>query len=294
MAFPENETRPSRTIVASPFPRSREALLYRSEWKRIGNGQYRGPTVREAASLMSFPITYQFLGNLGAKWKLVGNAVCPLVARALAIHVCKSFGIRHYSLWRPLAKETTTPVPNLNTFAATTYSCPPVRMHMARFRSHIIKSGGTTIALANYNLTKRKSKADGKWRCFVTQGIGKGFKVRQIIPSRMQRIQQFVEALPSGTKYVEEIKNGFSTHIPSALVLQRLYETNAEAEGDRLAPARLLERARNVVYSHSSIDELVKSPPYTFHRDVVPKSQVFALFAVCHIASMANGVKERA
>ena len=29
------------------------------------------------ASIMGFPITFQFKGSEGIKWRLVGNAVCP-------------------------------------------------------------------------------------------------------------------------------------------------------------------------------------------------------------------------
>src|SRR5713226_4238498 len=40
MSFPERNDKPSRTVVASVFPRARETLLYNSEWKRKGNGEY--------------------------------------------------------------------------------------------------------------------------------------------------------------------------------------------------------------------------------------------------------------
>src|SRR5690606_38400275 len=87
MSFPENENRPSRTITATKIGTSREAIIYESEYPRIGNGQFRTPTVREAACIMGFPITYQFLGGETTKWRLVGNAVCPSVARAFAKQV---------------------------------------------------------------------------------------------------------------------------------------------------------------------------------------------------------------
>ncbi|RYE50292.1 MAG: DNA cytosine methyltransferase, partial [Sphingobacteriales bacterium] len=82
MSFPENENKPSRTITATNIGSSREALIYKSEYHRKGNGEFRIPTVREAATIMSFPITYQFIASEGSKWKLVGNAVCPSVSRA--------------------------------------------------------------------------------------------------------------------------------------------------------------------------------------------------------------------
>lgn len=53
----------------------------------------RGTTVREAARLQSFDDDYRFFGNLTrkARWTTqddqVGNAVPPLLAKALADHI---------------------------------------------------------------------------------------------------------------------------------------------------------------------------------------------------------------
>ena len=72
MSFPENEEMPSRTVTATRIGSSREALIYASEYGRKGDGQYRTPTVREAACLMGFPITYQFREakvQMAASWK---------------------------------------------------------------------------------------------------------------------------------------------------------------------------------------------------------------------------------
>ena len=84
MSFPENDNKPSRTITATKIANSRESIIYKCEIKRVGDGEYRLPTVREAAVIMGFPITYQFLGTESNKWRLVGNAVCCSVSRAFA------------------------------------------------------------------------------------------------------------------------------------------------------------------------------------------------------------------
>ena len=72
MSFPEREDRPSRTVTATKIGNSREAIIFRSERARKGDGEFRTATIREAATLMGFPITFQFLGSEGIKWTLVG------------------------------------------------------------------------------------------------------------------------------------------------------------------------------------------------------------------------------
>ena len=72
---------PSNTIPAH---------LYKDGLRHIhpDSKQARSITVREAARLQSFPDDFEFLGSMGAKYKMIGNAVPPEFAKkiALALH----------------------------------------------------------------------------------------------------------------------------------------------------------------------------------------------------------------
>jgi len=51
--------------------------------------QARTITIREAARLQSFPDAFEFLGNNGQRYQQIGNAVPPLLARAIATQLFK-------------------------------------------------------------------------------------------------------------------------------------------------------------------------------------------------------------
>lgn len=86
MSFPENLDKPARTVMATMTASAREAMIL-----GYGNNQYRLPTVREAACMMSFPIDYWFYGaSKGVKHTLVGNAVPPKLSYAVAVAIANA------------------------------------------------------------------------------------------------------------------------------------------------------------------------------------------------------------
>jgi len=73
--------RPSWTVVAH---------LYKDGYMYVHPTQPRTITVREAARLQSFPDCFRFMGSRTDQFKQVGNAVPPLLAKAVAKEVKRS------------------------------------------------------------------------------------------------------------------------------------------------------------------------------------------------------------
>jgi DNA (cytosine-5)-methyltransferase 1 len=161
MSFPENENKPSRTITATKIANSRESIIYKSELNRIGDGEYRLPSVREAAILMGFPITYQFIGAENSKWRLVGNAVCCSVSRAFAKIVLEELRLIIPNNLVLNNRKNIEGVINLNTYKSKTFDKPPVKNQGSRFRRHAIKDGNLTVTLSNYDIEKILNQQKG-------------------------------------------------------------------------------------------------------------------------------------
>jgi len=92
MRFPDSLDLPSRTIDTITGLSRRQSIVVADS--RGGRKVYRGLTGRERACLQGFPITYQFWGKyLAHRSSLVGNAVPPPLARAIALSVREDMGM---------------------------------------------------------------------------------------------------------------------------------------------------------------------------------------------------------
>lgn len=288
MSFPENNNKPSRTITATKIGTSREAIIYRSEIDRKKNGEYRTPTVREAACLMSFPITYQFLGGETTKWRLVGNAVCPSVARMLANQVRIEYDLS--PVINPIfqLESNFREVNNLNTFSEKRFKKPPKRNKGSRFRRHPFKDGNMTVTLSNYDIDKNE-KTVSKWITSVQYGNGEGFPTYNYPNEYYKKIEPLIEKSKNGKKFLEIINNGFTEKISDKITLQEMYEHQKSRNG-LLEPTELIEKVRSIINSLGvDQEEFIQNGQRVFiNKELVPVKQLFALYAINKIASLSN------
>jgi len=289
MSFPENENKPSRTVTATKIANSRESIIYKAELKRIGDGEYRLPTVREAAIIMGFPITYQFLGSDNNKWRLVGNAVCCTVSRALAKMVLDEHRLSVPNKLVLNYKPNIKGLINLNTYKLKTFDKPPVKNQGARFRRHAIKDGNITVTLSNYDIGKNTKSAEGKWYTSIQYGTGKGFPIQKINDKYYKNLVEIIKEYKGGKEFLKHINNGFSEKIGSANELQKLYELQ-KSNTKHSEPTELVDYIKEFIerLKLGKIEvEQCKNKIFKY-KEKVPISQFYALYAINKISTIAN------
>lgn len=288
MSFPENANNPSRTITATKSCKSREAIIYKSEYNRKGNGEYRNPTVREAACVMGFPYTYQFIGSANNKWRLVGNAVCPSVSRAFAddlLALLNKSKLKDYVLD---LKNVIKDIPNLNTFSENSFEKQPKRNINSRFRRHAIKDGNLTVTLSNYKIDKN-SKAKNKWFTSIQYGTGEGFPIQNIQDNYYHKLEDQILAFIGGKQFIQIINNGFSELIGSKSDLQYMYEVQDSIE-NLMEPTELVEKLGHIIKKTNLTEEIFEQSKNRIfkEKESIPKTQLLALYAINKISSTAN------
>ena len=148
MSFPENLDKPARTVMATMSKSSREAMILKHD-----ENQFRLPTVREAATIMSFPIDYRFYGpSVRTKYTLVGNAVPPKLSHALAHAILLDMQLAPVTGYRTIHHANWIPFFNLNGTTIPTAIETPKRIN-AKFKYHIpyLIINAYRVELTNYH-----------------------------------------------------------------------------------------------------------------------------------------------
>lgn len=175
MSFPENLEKPARTVMATMSFSSRESMIF--GYKK---DNYRAPTIREVATLMSFPIDYKFYGkSLEAKHRLVGNAVPPKMAFSIAKAIADKEGckIPEYQLINH--NESNIEFINYN-FKKIPLKQEKKKSLKAKYKYHIPYFIKKTyrVELSNYN--SDFDKLDFKWDVKIHKSQGKNASIYEL------------------------------------------------------------------------------------------------------------------
>lgn len=289
MSFPEDESNPSRTIMATRSASTREALIYKSEYKRKGDGEYRLPTIREIATLMGFPYTYQFSGAENTKWRQIGNAVCPHMSSALAKSVrisMKESPIPDSKISFTSLKGDTSFIENLNTFSKKIFNKPPKKNLAARFRRHPFKDGNMTVALTNFNPSRSTDpkRISVEWHSSIFMGSGKDFIIKAIPKKGFKTIAKIIESQhkEQGKVFITAFEKRFKAFIGNSDKFQEAYISTAH---DSYEPSRLIDEVSEFILRHEPKEKYMSIPHFIPEKELVPTKQVLAMYAINRIIS---------
>ena len=274
MSFPENMNKPSRTIMATQSASTREAILYKSSNNRVGDGEYRLPTVREAACIMGYPLDYQFFGDESTKWRQVGNAVCVQLSFALAIKILEL--IKFPKLPAKIIDKDINQFKYLDSKKLKEFDNPPTRSEKALFRQFPIKSGNMTV-----DLTNKVNGESGNWGVVAHAGTGKGFK--KIIVSRFNQMEAKSLLKNLVPNLIPEIENDKIIKQYSIDQLNKSNKRYGFHKDDVSHPYYIINYIGELIYNYidnNDIEVDVSGTEFTQLKEKIPLSQLMSIYLV--------------
>ena len=197
MSFPEDKDKTARTIMATMSFGARESMIFGIEGK---DTSYRAPTIREVASLMSFPIDYLFYGvSKGIKYSQVGNAVPPKMAFAFARAIA---GKENISLPQSIVKSARVQKNDFFNLNNQTFTIPAEkpRLLKSRFKYHIpyLIIDAYRVELTNYKSEYKSLRFTWNVEIYKSQGknakvFHPGIEVNQFNSDELTKIDQFLK-----------------------------------------------------------------------------------------------------
>lgn len=251
MAFPEDESKPSRTIMATLSLSVRESMILSY------GSKYRIPSIREVATLMSFPIDYLFHGeSVGIKYRQVGNAVPPKLAYGFAKSIAKAEGLHPNNSYRPLQKSVVR-FTNLN-FTDIPISREIPKNPSSRFKYHI-----PYLILDRYRveLTNHHSNFTAGhivWTAEIHRGQGKNARIYTPKPSLLWFTKGEREILHQNL-------SGLSQKLAGFKAFQDVYRMTSRErrEKELIGPYEILQELANIL-NHATVENqaVISSEPY--------------------------------
>lgn len=246
MSFPENVNKPSRTVMATMSFSSRESMIF-----EYGRNNYRAPTIREVASLMSFPLDYKFYGSsLESKYRLVGNAVPPKMSFAIAKKISEMENLVVPKYKRINHDNQITNFVNFN-FKEIIKKEEKAKSNKARYKYHI-----PYLIINSYRVELTNHKSDFvnekyTWDVEIHKGQGKKAK---IFTPNIKEINKLLELdlIQELDDYIQDYYNINLRNI-GYCELQRNYQLPSNQIGNLINPDKILYDTK--IYIESKVDK---------------------------------------
>jgi DNA (cytosine-5)-methyltransferase 1 len=235
MPFPDETDRPARTVVATQL--GRETVVLPDDRATSG---FRRLTPREAATIQTFPVSYQILGGLNAAYRIAGDAVPPLLSYSVAAGVVEGL-----TGSRP---DGPTPAPLPKVLAGPLRPAKRRRQHKPdrRFADMI---PGKDVRGCRVELDNRGRDVDDGlvWRAMLFTGEGRTLREA---PIDVDLVVKVIEAWgsPRLARAAAEIVYRWRAEVlptlPDGQVLQRVW---IDEDDDRTGPFDVVEAASRLV-----------------------------------------------
>ncbi len=263
MSFPEDIDRPSRTVMATRSASTRESMLFGVDMDDDGGYEdYRLPTVREIATFMSFPLTYQFEASTESKkYRLVGNAVPCKLAGAIAKAIAEEEGMEIPEGFVPLEGD---PEPSFDlTGRERKRRKPRKRRDDSKFARHVpyMKLRGFRVEIDN---KESDFPDDVIWTTRIHKGQGRHAAEQSIEDEHVEgmmdsptKIQSTIMDFDEGSdedldidwgSFLKDLEDEFGGELPGPEGFQEIYVHRGK--GDRYGPDQALEKIRELIDEH--------------------------------------------
>jgi DNA (cytosine-5)-methyltransferase 1 len=291
MVFPDSLHKPARTVVATQLRPNREAIVVETA------SGHRRLTVREASSVQSFPITYQWWGKTESlRYKLVGNAVPPLMAQAIAIEIARAEQVE-----RPETPYVIRSVLSASADLELTGQRPRSHSIQRKFRDHVEGSKTSGHRIDVENLAKRLDANPGwyvgsrhphhvvGWQAVLYRGSGK--RVRRNVIAFEQAAELLALTIADqrsaerAGRLLEDLEKELVPLVPDATTLQAIWSGRLSGLP---SPYELLGRVSNIVDRHyKNSQTLFYIRPARSPRWVPPRTAAH-LVAAAYLCDLAN------
>lgn len=299
MSFPEDFSKPSRTVMASKSATSREAIIYEGS----SSNTYRLPTIREIATLMTFPVTYLFqANNEDSKHRLVGNAVCPKLAFSFAKEILEKERLHSDPQFDPKTDRNKLKF-DLNGCKITkTLQNRHIKANFVEIVPDL-KTKNFRVELDNNN--PRNTENGIKWSASLHHGTGIGNmkEARPKIEDVLVLLERFHEK-EIIDQFLKANESTFKNKIPTADIFQEQYFL-VEPDIRFLTPRDALHRSKEIIDEYfpvkeygneilSNLDKLnrriIEFSPNEIPYEGIPLRIVAALYSVSYFCSLTKSI----